>query len=143
MLFVGLTFVTATENQNSVNNGLNPDKGKMISNEANTNLKTSQVNAKTIHKKFRHKFRYKKYHRKFKRGKGRGDCWSNSEALYNRLRSSGVNARIIQYKTSYSRRHRSVQVYQNGSWVDYSYKKNGFSRRYQATRGKPGLHVIK
>jgi len=140
MLFVGLTFVTAVQNQNSVNDGLSPDTGKMISNEANTNqnLKLFQVNAKSIHQKFRHT----KYQKKFARGKGRGDCWDNSAALYNHLRSSGVNARIIQYRTSSSPRHRSVQVYQNGVWVDFNYKKNGYSRRYEATKSKPGLHVI-
>jgi len=113
----------------------------MISNEVNTNqnLKSFQVNAKSIHKKFRHK----KHLGKFKRGKGRGDCWDNSATLYNHLSNSGVTARIIQYKTSSSPRHRSVQVLQNGAWVDFNYKKNGYSRRYEATRSKPGLHVVK
>lgn len=136
ILFVGLTFVTAVENQNSLNNNLKSSAGKISSTDANSSQKLFQVNAKSTYKKFRHK----KYQRKFKRG--RGDCWDNSAALYNRLSSSGVNARIIQYRTSSSPRHRSVQVLQNGAWVDFNYKGNGYARRYDATKHKPGLHVV-
>ena len=153
MLFVGLTFVTAVENQNSLNNGLNQDMNKMVGININTNqkLKTIQLNAKTIHKKFRHKvharfhkkFRHKRHLGKFKRGKGRGDCWDNSASLYNSLSSTGVTARIVQYRTHFSPRHRSVQVLQNGVWTDFNYKGNGYARRYEATNRKPGLHVIK
>lgn len=50
---------------------------------------------------------------------GSGDCWDISNAAYNRLTSSGVKARIIQYRNSYVSNHRSVQVYQGGNWVDY------------------------
>jgi len=48
-----------------------------------------------------------------------GDCWDISNAAYNQLTSSGQRARIIQYANSYVNNHRSVQVYQNGKWVDY------------------------
>jgi len=79
----------------------------------------------------------------FTRGRGIGDCWVNSEHLFNRLTGSGIRARIIQYRTSLSPRHRSVQVYQNGAWVDYDYRASGYARRYFATRNKPGLTVIR
>ncbi|MEN4030095.1 MAG: peptidoglycan-binding domain-containing protein [Methanobacterium sp.] len=79
----------------------------------------------------------------FNRGRGIGDCWDNSEHLYSQLTGSGTKARIIQYGTSLSPRHRSVQVYQNGAWVDYNYKANGYAKRYYATKSKPGVTVIK
>ncbi|HMK53694.1 MAG TPA: hypothetical protein VK444_02845, partial [Methanobacteriaceae archaeon] len=76
-------------------------------------------------------------------GKGVGDCWTNSEYLYNQLVSSGQNARILQYRNSYVSNHRSVQVYQNGAWVDYDYRGNGYSWGYYAQASKPGVKVIK
>jgi N-acetylmuramoyl-L-alanine amidase len=66
-------------------------------------------------------------------GKGIGDCWTNSAALYSQLTGSGQKARIIQYATSLSARHRSVQVYSNGAWVNYNYKANGYAQTYYAT----------
>jgi len=53
------------------------------------------------------------------RWSGSGDCWDISNAAYNQLTSSGQRARIIQYANSYVSNHRSVQVYQDGQWVDY------------------------
>lgn len=77
------------------------------------------------------------------RGKGSGDCWDNSASLYKSLTRNGQKARIIQYGTSYSPRHRSVQTYSNGKWSDYNYKKNGYAVRYYATSKKPGRSVVK
>lgn len=74
--------------------------------------------------------------------RGTGDCWTNSAILYSQLTSSGTKARIIQYSTSLSSRHRSVQVYSNGRWVDYNYKSNGYAKRYYATSSKPGMTVL-
>ena len=74
-------------------------------------------------------------------GKGTGDCWVNSNILYNQLASAGTKARIVQYSTSLSPRHRSVQVYKNGAWVDYNY--SGYATRYHATKKKPGMTVVK
>jgi N-acetylmuramoyl-L-alanine amidase len=104
----------------------------LINNNLNTNLKpkTGQVNAKTISKKVRYR-------------KGKGDCWDNSEILYKKLKNSGQQVRIIQYRTSFSPRHRSVQIYKNGAWVDYNYKSKGYAKRYSATKYKPRAHVIK
>ncbi|MEG3223951.1 MAG: hypothetical protein BME94_00105 [Methanobacteriales archaeon Met13] len=76
-------------------------------------------------------------------GKGVGDCWANSEYLYNKLVSSGQNARILQYASSMSSRHRSVQVYQNSKWVNYDYRGNGYSWGYYATSGVSRGQVIK
>ena len=66
-------------------------------------------------------------------GKGTGDCWENSNILYNQLISEGYTARIIQYANSYSANHRSVEIWDGSSWVDYDYKGNGYSNRYYAT----------
>lgn len=82
-------------------------------------------------------------YRSYSRGRGTGDCWDNSAYLYGKLSSSGTQSRIIQYGTSLSSRHRSVQVYKNGRWVDYNYKSNGYAKRYYATKSKPGMHVVK
>ncbi len=75
-------------------------------------------------------------------GKGVGDCWDNSYALYNELTASGQSARIVQYANSYVSNHRSVQVWDGSSWVDYDYKGNGYSNRYYATSGSSSGTVI-
>jgi N-acetylmuramoyl-L-alanine amidase len=75
-------------------------------------------------------------------GKGTGDCWANSAALYSSLTASGTKARIVQYASSYSSNHRSVQVWNGNSWVDYNYKANGYSNRYYATSGSSSGTVI-
>lgn len=54
---------------------------------------------------------------------GRGDCWAMSDYLYKRMAKAGMKARIIQYPTSYSSRHRSVQYYKNGKWYNVPYRK--------------------
>lgn len=76
-------------------------------------------------------------------GKGVGDCWDNSEMLYQKLKSQGNDVRIIQYPTSLSSNHRSVQYYSNGKWVDYDYKGNGYKKVYYATSNKNGATVVK
>jgi N-acetylmuramoyl-L-alanine amidase len=106
-----------------------------------------EINAASKYR-YKHSRIAKKYKKLSKRhryggGRGSGDCWDNSARLYNHLNSAGQQVRIIQYRTSYSPRHRSVQVLQNGGWVDYNYKGNGYARRYDATNRKPGMRVIK
>lgn len=73
---------------------------------------------------------------------GSGDCWAMSDYLYSKLQAAGIESRIIQYSTSYSSRHRSVQLYQNGAWVDVPYSSYGYSSMFKATSSKPGLTVI-
>ena len=75
-------------------------------------------------------------------GKGVGDCWTNSAVLMSQLTKAHIKARIIQYRTSLSSRHRSIQLYQNGKWVDYNYKANGYKKTYYATSSKPGMFVV-
>jgi hypothetical protein len=75
-------------------------------------------------------------------GKGTGDCWTNSAILFNQLKKSGLKVRIIQYPTSMSPRHRSVQINTNGKWVNYNYKANGYKMTYWATSGSSHGKVI-
>ncbi len=53
---------------------------------------------------------------------GSGDCWAMSDYLYKKMNAAGMKARIIQYATAYSSRHRSVQYLSNGAWVNAPYR---------------------
>ena len=53
---------------------------------------------------------------------GGGDCWAMSDYLYTHLTKVGIKSRIIQYSTSYSSNHRSVQYMQNNKWVNVPYR---------------------
>jgi hypothetical protein len=75
--------------------------------------------------------------------KGTGDCWTNSEILYNQMLKKGYKVRIIQYATSMSSRHRSVQYSKDGKWVNYDYKGNGYAMRYYWTSNYVNGKVIK
>ena len=68
------------------------------------------------------------------------DCWGMSSRIYGQLTASGQKARIIQYATSMSSRHRSVQVYKNGAWVNYDY--SGYSKIYSATSNSVNGKVV-
>ncbi len=73
---------------------------------------------------------------------GSGDCWAMSDYLYSKLSAAGIKSRIVQYSTAYSSRHRSVQLYQNGAWVDVPYSSYGYNTMFKATSSKPGMTVI-
>ena len=75
-------------------------------------------------------------------GRGTGDCWDNSAALYGQLTSSGQRARIVQYANNYVSNHRSVQVWSGSGWVDYDYRSNGYAQRYYATSRNSAETVI-
>jgi methionine-rich copper-binding protein CopC len=53
---------------------------------------------------------------------GGGDCWAMSDYLYTHMTAAGMTARIIQYATSMSSQHRSVQYRQNNTWVNAPYR---------------------
>lgn len=55
---------------------------------------------------------------------GKGDCWAASYFIACELEKRGVKARILNYPTSMSSNHRSVQ-YKNdkGKWVNFPYRK--------------------
>ena len=58
---------------------------------------------------------------------GSGDCWAMSDYLYSKLSAAGITSRIVQYSTSYSSRHRSVQLYGSNGWYDVPYSSYGYS----------------
>ena len=58
---------------------------------------------------------------------GAGDCWAFSAYLNNKFQAAGYKSRVIQYATSYSSRHRSVQLYQNGQWKTVPYRAYGYN----------------
>jgi len=57
---------------------------------------------------------------------GCGDCWAFSDYLNGKFQAAGYQSRIVQYATSYSSRHRSVQLYQNGAWKTVPYRAYGY-----------------
>lgn len=70
------------------------------------------------------------------RQKGRGDCWGCSAILSCELESRGVKTRIVQYPTSMSAQHRSVQYQDsNGQWKNFPYRKYGFYSWFNDTSG--------
>ena len=56
-----------------------------------------------------------------------GDCWAYSAYLDGKFKAAGYKSRVIQYATSYSSRHRSVQLYQNGQWKTVPYRAYGYT----------------
>ena len=145
--------------QNAINSQIKDEK-LSNANSVGSAVPLAQVNAATYKKTYKYKkvwsYKYHKYVyvkaaytykttvKYIKSGKkGTGDCWTNSAILLKQLKTKGYKVRIIQYRTSYSARHRSVQIYTGGHWVDYNYKANGYAWRYYATKSKPGLKVIK
>ena len=56
-----------------------------------------------------------------------GDCWAYSAYLNGKFKAAGYKSRVIQYATSYSSNHRSVQLYQNGQWKTVPYRAYGYN----------------
>ncbi|OEC88294.1 hypothetical protein A9507_05085 [Methanobacterium sp. A39] len=56
-----------------------------------------------------------------------GDCWAYSAYLDSKFKAAGYKSRVIQYATSYSSRHRSVQLYQEGTWKTVPYRAYGYN----------------
>lgn len=73
---------------------------------------------------------------------GSGDCWAMSDYLYKKFKAAKIKARIVQYATEYASNHRSVQLYQNGSWVDVPYRTYGFNSMFNNTSGSKYGSVI-
>lgn len=73
----------------------------------------------------------------------KADCFGMSAYLYRRLVDNGHQTRIISYYSPYSSSgtHRSVQIYQNNSWVDPSY--SGFDTLFKAMTTKKDMTVCK
>lgn len=77
------------------------------------------------------------------RSVGSGDCFAWSAALWQELKNAGYTPRIVQYPTSYSPHHRSVQYQDsNGKWVDYPYGSTNIPWGPQATSGSKNGTVV-
>ena len=78
------------------------------------------------------------------RSVGSGDCFAWSAALWQELKNAGYTPRIIQYPTSYSSNHRSVQYQDStGQWIDYPYNSTNIPWGPQATsNSKNGIVVV-
>lgn len=77
---------------------------------------------------------------------GSGSCFAWSDALYTELNKAGIPTRIIQYNSGMASNHRSVQIQENGQWVDYPYdqiKRESVRKYAQATSSKGGCYVFK
>ena len=74
-----------------------------------------------------------------------GDCWGCSALLACELDNKGVTTRIMQYATSMSSRHRSVQYKDtNGEWKNFPYREYGFNSLFNDTSGvSSGTEVSK
>lgn len=70
------------------------------------------------------------------------DCWAMSSYISGKLRNQGYTTRTIQYATSMSSRHRTVQYYSNGAWVNYDYAGNGYSSIYSVTSNYKNGYVV-
>lgn len=69
-----------------------------------------------------------------------GDCWAHSSWYSSKLKSQGYSTRVVQYASSLSSRHRSVQIQKNGKWVDADY--SGINPIYRATGGSSHGKVV-
>ena len=56
-----------------------------------------------------------------------GDCWAYSAYLDGKFKAAGYKSRVIQYATSYASNHRSVQLYQGGTWKTVPYRAYGYN----------------
>lgn len=72
-----------------------------------------------------------------------GDCWAMSDWLYKNIKKTDLECRIIQYETSLSTKHRSVQIKSECIWMDLPYEKYGFDSRFAAAYSKPRMFVYK
>jgi len=73
---------------------------------------------------------------------GAGDCWAMSDYLYKKMKAAGIHARILQYGTAYSSRHRSVQYLENGKWVNAPYRTYFSTNLFNNTSGVSDGTVI-
>lgn len=73
---------------------------------------------------------------------GAGDCWAMSDWLFTHMKAVGIHARILQYPTAYSSRHRSVQYLTSSGWVDAPYRQYFSTDMFNDCSGKSSGSVI-
>lgn len=59
-----------------------------------------------------------------------GDCWALSDYIASRLNSSGISAKIYQYATSGSSRHRQVKYQDGSNWVMFPYSESSIDHNF-------------
>ena len=64
-----------------------------------------------------------------------GDCWGCSDTISCELESRGVKTKILEYGTSASSQHRSVQYLDGNEWKNFPYRKYGFNQLFNDTSG--------
>ena len=65
-----------------------------------------------------------------------GDCWAFSEWIFNQLKAYKVNCRVLDYKSSESDNHRSVQYQnKNNKWVNFPYSDYGWNKKLRPDSG--------
>ena len=64
-----------------------------------------------------------------------GDCWGCSDTISCELSALGVETKILEYPTSASSQHHSVQYKDGSTWKNFPYKKYGFNTLFNATSG--------
>ena len=74
---------------------------------------------------------------------GGGDCWGCSDTLSCELEKRGVKTKILEYPTSASSQHRSVQYLDGSEWKNFPYRKYGFNSSFNDTKGVSGGKEIK
>ena len=74
---------------------------------------------------------------------GAGDCWAMSSFISCELQARNVETKILQYPTSASSRHRSVQYKDaNGKWQNFPYRSYGINSLFNDTGGVAhGKHI--
>lgn len=63
----------------------------------------------------------------------KGDCWGCSDTISCELESRGIKTKILQYGTSSSEVHRSVQYLDGSEWKNFPYREYGFNTSFNDT----------
>lgn len=75
--------------------------------------------------------------------KGCGSCWAWSGALWTELHKIGYTVRVVNYATSMSSNHRSVQYKdESGQWQDYPYRDTNIPKLAYSTSGSTNGTVV-
>lgn len=134
------TDALSSENNNKSNSKTTSKKTvKSVSKKVDIGKAVDEVGRKWHHIKYSHCCQSASATKR----NGAGDCWGISFLLACELKKRGVKAKILNYPTSMSSNHRSVQ-YQNakGKWVNFPYRKYGFHSWFNDTGGVKNGRVI-
>ena len=103
-----------------------------------THEKVDKLMKKASHYRYSHRYQTRKELERHHCG----SCWAMSDYLYYYLKKMKVHARIIQYHTRYSSRHRSVQFRISNKWYNMPYRTYFHTNMFNNTRSS-GLVISK